>query len=115
VGQDQQLIVMFALVRIGVGWSAIYISDARSSLNAMKRLKTTMQAMVALSPGCLEAVRLQLESSDHLLPPPARRLWLHNHLMPCKGCRRYDSQIQFFGNASQQETRPALPPPTLTG
>lgn len=76
----------------------------------MKRLKTTMQAMVALSPGCLEAVRLQLESSDHLLPPPARRLWLHNHLMPCKGCRRYGSQIQFFGNASQQETRPALPP-----
>lgn len=38
----------------------------------MKRLKTTMQAMVALSPGCLEAVRLQLESSDHLLPPPRR-------------------------------------------
>jgi DNA-directed RNA polymerase specialized sigma24 family protein len=75
----------------------------------MKWLENMKQAMGALSPSCREAVRLQSEAMDRPLSP-ARRLGLRIHLLLCKWCRRYGTQIQFLRTASQQMPEPANPP-----
>ena len=74
----------------------------------MKWLKNITQAMSALSPSCREAVRLQSEAMDHPLPL-VRRLGLRIHLVLCKWCRRYGSQIQFLRTVGQHENQPSLP------
>jgi len=74
----------------------------------MKWLKNITHAVGSLSPSCREAVRLQSEAMDHPLPP-ARRLGLRIHLMLCKWCRRYGSQLEFLRTANRQDVKSPSP------
>src|SRR3974390_2679692 len=64
-----------------------------------------------LSPSCKEATRLQSEAMDRKLLLH-ERLGLRFHLLLCKWCRRYGSQLRFLRSAAhecEEHASPALP------
>ena len=77
----------------------------RSLASALKRGFRT------LMPTCREASRLQSDAFDQSLSLP-KRFGLRIHLLVCKWCRRYGTQIRFLRQAVHEhpdelnETRP---------
>ena len=69
----------------------------------MELLKRVVTALRALSPNCREASRLQSEALDRSLSR-GQRLGLRLHLLLCKWCRRYGTQIRFLRQAVQEHT-----------
>ena len=57
------------------------------------------KVIAAIAPNCREASRLQSEALDAKLSF-SKRLGLWLHLLICKWCRRYGSQIEFLRNAA---------------
>ncbi|MDB6068149.1 MAG: zf-HC2 protein [Pedosphaera sp.] len=80
-------------------------------------VQATLSWLAQLSPTCKKAVRLQSDRLDRTLPLP-QRIGLAIHLLLCKWCRRYGSQIRFMrdslhncDHADTQSTTPqALTP-----
>lgn len=68
-----------------------------------------------LSPGCKQAVRLQSESRDRTLSL-CERFGLRFHLLVCKWCRRYGTQLKFLRSEAHQfeEHAPAKLPHELS-
>jgi len=62
-------------------------------------VKTLFGGMADLSPNCKQAARLQSEALDHKLPF-RKRLGLRIHLMLCKWCCRYGTQVRFLRDAA---------------
>jgi len=58
-------------------------------------MKTFVRGLVDISPGCKTAARLKSEALDHKLPL-RQRFGLRVHLLLCKWCRRYGTQITFL-------------------
>ena len=82
---------------------------------ATAALKTGLRT---LSPNCREASRLQSDALDQPLSLP-KRFGLRVHLILCKWCRRYGSQIRFLRRAAHEHpdqvteaTPNTLPPET---
>ena len=71
--------------------------------------------VVALSPSCKEAARLQSEALDHPLPV-LKRCGLRFHLILCKWCRRYGEQVEFLHAAAKHlpEHEPDASPAALS-
>src|SRR5262249_48735984 len=53
------------------------------------------KALLALSPNCKEASRLQSEALHQPLPLP-KRIGLRIHLLLCNWCRRYGKNVRFL-------------------
>jgi hypothetical protein len=85
------------------------MKQSHGPLNALAR------GIAAISPGCKEAVRLQAEALNHPLPL-LKRIGLRTHLLICKWCRRYETQVQFMHQAAHDhpETLTELRPETLS-
>ena len=64
-------------------------------------VKTLFGGMADLSPNCKQAARLQSEALDHKLPF-RKRLGLRIHLMLCKWCCRYGTQVRFLRDAAHE-------------
>jgi hypothetical protein len=71
-------------------------------MNPLSNLfRALANGILALSPSCKEASRLQSEALDHPLSL-SKRLGLKFHLLLCKWCRRYGKQIEFLHTAAKQ-------------
>jgi hypothetical protein len=87
----------------------------RSHLNwLMNMLRAFSRKVGELSPNCREAARLQSEALDHPLGL-GQRVGLRLHLVLCKWCRRYGTQLRFLRSAAQrgidhEHTSQSLPP-----
>ena len=82
-------------------------------MNPLSNLfRALAKGILALSPSCKEATRLQSEALDHQLPL-SKRLGLKFHLLLCKWCRRYGQQISFLHSAAkhlpEQDSKSPLP------
>jgi hypothetical protein len=67
----------------------------------------------AISPSCREAVRRQSAALDRELPL-RERLGLRIHLLLCKWCRRYETQIELMRKAARDPNRDELLLPRQT-
>jgi hypothetical protein len=75
-------------------------------------MKSFFKQITDLSPSCKTASRLQSEAFDRPLPL-TQRMGLRIHLLLCKWCRRYGSQIRFLRHAAHNHPEPE-PTPTLS-
>ena len=64
-------------------------------------VKSLFGGIADLSPNCKQAARLQSEALDHKLPF-RKRLGLRIHLMLCKWCCRYGTQVRFLRDAAHE-------------
>jgi hypothetical protein len=81
-------------------------------MNFWQKLKSDGAALL---PNCREATRAQSERLDRPLPRTTRiGLWLH--LLLCRWCRRYGTQIRFLGRAAHdhQDELAGAAPTTLS-
>jgi hypothetical protein len=58
------------------------------------------KALLALSPNCKEASRLQSEAMHRPIPFP-QRMGLRIHLLLCNWCRRYGKNIRFLKEVAE--------------
>ena len=75
---------------------AAFVMQQRKTL-----LGTLKKGLLAISPNCRDASRLQSEALDRFLTP-LQRFGLRVHLVLCKWCRRYGKQIRFLRRAAHE-------------
>jgi hypothetical protein len=68
-------------------------------------MRTFFKRLADFSPSCKTATRLQSEGMDRPLPL-TQRVGLRIHLVLCKWCRRYGSQIHFLREAAHEHPEP---------
>ncbi len=73
-------------------------------------IETLAGKLGALSPSCEEATRLQSAALDRRLGL-FDRIGLRCHLVLCKWCRRYGSQIKFLRSAAHDHAPDKQPSP----
>ena len=71
------------------------------------------RVLLALSPNCKEASRLQATALHESLPLP-RRLGLRFHLLLCGWCRRYGKNIRLLRDVAEHSGEHEDCPPVLT-
>ena len=79
-----------------------------TDMKLLHRLAASLQnALLAVSPNCREASRLQSDALDRSLSL-SQRFGLRLHLLLCRWCRRYGKQIRFLRQAAHEHPEEAV-------